>query len=405
MKKVVISLLSISTVLFFISCGSKPAPEEAEPEAPVVEQQEEEPVVEEEPEAEEIDEEAELAALLEKIENARAAALEAGAEESAPDMLKKVDDYLEQCKANGSLKENADDIIARYELIANLVKAQEAKKEIDDNGFAQYDQKDYDEAEAALAKVMESLDSEGALDASVTDSAKAAYSGYNTVLVITYKKLAKEERELAYAAKKDADSVKAGVSQKERYQAAADSFKNADSLYAMQNAKKAREQYIAAKDEFSALYKEVSERRAAAQAAIDAAKKRVQESEDFAVQADEASPITDENVDGIEAEDAVLLEEDVYEAPEEAEIEIAEDIEDQYIEERETVLVKEEVPVEAETEVEAAPEADAEPVAEEAPLEAEPAESEAALEAEAPVEEALPEEEQEEIEESIQEEE
>ena len=349
MKKVILSLLSISTVLFFISCGSKPAPEEAEKEAPVVEQPVEEApeenVVEEEPV-----EEAELAALLEQIDNARTAAIEAGAEESAPDLLKKIDDYLELCKENGSLKENADDIIARYQLLANLVKARDAKNEIDENGFAQYDQKDYDEAEALLSKVLSALDEDGSLNQELFDAASKAYSGYNTVLVITYKKLAKEERELAYAAKKDADSVKAGVSQKERYQAAADNFKNADSLYAMQNAKKSRELYISAKNEFTTLYKEVYARRAAAQAAIDEAKKRVQESEDFAIQADQESPIADENLDGIEEEDAVLLEEDEYEAPEEAEIEIAEDIEDQYIEEKETVIVKEQPDVSEESE-------------------------------------------------------
>ena len=340
MKKVILSLLSISTVLFFISCGSKPEPEEPVKEAPVVEQPAEEtpePVAEESEEP--VDEEAELAALLEKIENARAAAIEAGAEDAAPDLLKKVDEYLEQCKANGTLKENADDIIARYELIANLVKARDAKNEIDENDFAQYDQKDYDEAEDSLSKVLDALDAEGALGKDVFDAAQKAYSGYNTVLIITYKKLAKDEREAAFAAKKDADSVKAGVSQKERYQAAAENFKNADSLYAMQNAKKARELYISAKNEFNSIFKEVSARRAAAQAAIDEAKKRVQESEEFAVQADEESPITDENVDGIEAEDAVLLEEDAYEAPEEAEIEIAEDIDDQYEEVIETVTV------------------------------------------------------------------
>ena len=96
----------------------------------------------EEPEQEAVDEEAELAALLEKIDSARNAAIEAGAQEAAPDLLKKVDEYLEKCKADGTLKENAADIIARYELLSNLVKAQQAKKEIDENDFAQYDQKD-----------------------------------------------------------------------------------------------------------------------------------------------------------------------------------------------------------------------------------------------------------------------
>ena len=94
MKKVLLVLFSVFTVLFFISCGSKPAPEEPEPEAPVVEEnvEPETPVTDEidntdEPETNQLSEE-ELAALIAKIDEAREFAIQAGAEKNASDLLK-----------------------------------------------------------------------------------------------------------------------------------------------------------------------------------------------------------------------------------------------------------------------------------------------------------------------------
>ena len=128
-------------------------------------------------------------------------------------------------------------------------------------------------------------------------------------------------------AKKKADSVKAGVARKTEYNEAADLMQSGDSLYSMQNAKKAAEKYKEANTKFTYLYQDVSEKRAAAQAAIEEAKKRVAESEKFAEEADVKAPIT-EQVEGIEDEDAVLLEADEYENPEEAEADLPESIEE-----------------------------------------------------------------------------
>ena len=76
MKKVIIGLFSIFTVLFFISCGSKPAPQEQELEPPVVEEQEVENEEQETPEIEETEQE-DLSSLIEKIDEARKAAVDA----------------------------------------------------------------------------------------------------------------------------------------------------------------------------------------------------------------------------------------------------------------------------------------------------------------------------------------
>ena len=345
MKKVLLTLLSISTVFFFISCGSKPAPEEEQVEAPVVEKTE--PVVEdvsvEESEDDTADDEAAYAALLAQIDAARNAALEAGADEKCPDLLKQVDDLYESLKGE-NLKDNAEMLMARYNLLANYLKAKDAKDEIDENGFAFYAQKNYDDGLADLEKVSGALEGADAIDGSVSSAAERAYANFNTVLTVAYKRIAKEERDAAYEAKKLADSVKAGVSQKERYKEAADDFQMGDSLYSMQNPKKALDKYTSAKDKFTLLYNEVSEKRAAAQAAIEEAKKRVAESAEYAEEADNKAPIT-EAVEGIEDEDTVLLEEDEYEDPAEAEVEIAETIDDSYIEESEEETAVEETDI------------------------------------------------------------
>ena len=67
---------------------------------------------------------------------------------------------------------------------------------------------------------------------------------------------------------------------------------------------------------FTKLFTEISDARAKAQAAIEAAKKRVSESAEVAVEADNKAPLTDGEVEGIEDEDAQLLSEDDFSATE-----------------------------------------------------------------------------------------
>ena len=327
MKKVLLILLSVFALTIFISCGSKPKTEETEVQAPDVED-----VIEATEEIPETDL-GQLAELIKKIEDARNEAIEAGADEKAPEQLKKIDDLYASIK--DTVKSgDAETMILRYNLLTDYLKAKDAKEEIDQNDFASYAQSNYDKGVESLAKVDQAFDSDDDLNSEIFEAAKDAHTNFNTVLTVAYKRLAKDERTLAYEAKKKADSVKAGVAQKERYTFAADNFKSGDSLYSMQSPKKALEKYTSAKNDFNALYEEVYEKRSAAQAAIDEAKKRVEESAKYAEAADVKAPIT-EPVEGIEEEDAVLLEQDNYENPEEAEADIAETIDE--LESAETV--------------------------------------------------------------------
>ena len=331
MKKVCIILLSLFTILFFISCGSTPAAEEQEPEAPETSEVVED-VVEDTSDSE-IDAEAEaerLAALIEQVNDARQAAIDAYADENCPDQMEKLDALLDGLKDSSDPEADAKALIDKYNLLANYSNAVEAKYEIDENDWQSYAQSNYDRGVDYLDKVEEALDSDSVdFDKSVYSDAENALKEFNAVLNVAYKKIAKEEREAALEAKKKADSVKAGVARKAEYKEAAELIQSGDSLYSMQNAKKAAEKYTDAKEQFTYLYEDVSEKRAAAQAAIEEAKRRVAESEKFAEQADMKAPIT-EQVEGIEDEDAVLLEADDYEDPEDAEADIAEELEDEY---------------------------------------------------------------------------
>lgn len=326
MKKVCIILLSLFTLLFFISCGSKPAAEEPAPQAPEVSEATEDII--ENVTDEGLSEAEKLAKLMEQINDARKSAIEAGADKNCPEQMDKVDYLLSGLKDSDDPEAAAKSIIDRYKLLANYSSAVNAKKEIDDNGYKSYAQNNYDRGVDNLSKVDAAFDSDSdTFDKTVFVYAENALKEFNTVINVAYKKIAKEERDAAMEAKKNADSVKAGVARKTEYKEAADLIQNGDSLYSMQNAKKAAEKYKEANTKFTYLYEDVAAKRAAAEAAIEEAKKRVAESQKFAEEADVKAPIT-EKVEGIEDEDAVLLEADNYEDPEAAEVDIAEELEE-----------------------------------------------------------------------------
>ena len=133
--------------------------------------------------------------------------------------------------------------------------------------------------------------------------------------------MAKTARSDALAAKKNADSVKAGVAKKAEYTDASNTFRKADSDYVTKDLESAYKGYISAKNTFNGLYESIAEKRAAAQAAIERAKQRVAEAESYSTEADAIAPLEGE-VAGIEKEDAVLLEEDNFANPDDAVIDV-----------------------------------------------------------------------------------
>lgn len=334
MKKIAISLCAAMLVFSLVSCGSKPEPEKkAEPVAPVVEEAEEPaPVVEEtveEPEAvePEVIDNTETYNMLDTL---RDEAINSGADKYAQEELASFDAYYNEMKARA---ENGEDISAdvaelkkMYEALASYAKAKELQAKIEELGLDEYVPRDY----AIAVAVMDEIDDSELSSDEFLAKAKEAYSKFNTAYIQGYKLLAKDAREDAFEAKRQADSVKAGVARKARYNEAVELFKRADAIYAMQNAEKATDYYFDAEDIFLELYETLYEQRAKVQAAIDAAKKKVEESERIAEQADLSNPISSTDADLVEDEDTVLLEEDDY--SDDIEADIPEDIDDVYVE-------------------------------------------------------------------------
>lgn len=285
LKKSHVTFVLAAFSLIFASCASKPKVEETKPAVEPAEEKVEQVV--EQPEAEETPA---------VVEEDNSAALE--------------------------------DEAARKSSVEEYEKAKALKSRIDELGFASYDQVSYDAGSKSLSDFESLKDSENASGAELLNLSKDAYGKFANVLNKAYKQLAKEARTKAFAAKKDADSVKAGAAAKADYNKAADEFKAGDTNYSMQNCESAYGHYVTSESLFKSVFNTVSERRAAAQKAIDEAKAKVEAAQQYALNADQEKPLTDENTEGIEAEDAVLLEEDSYTAPETLEAEIPEEIAD-----------------------------------------------------------------------------
>lgn len=326
MKKYLLALLSVITIIAFISCGSTPtaepevntkptAEEPKEEPAPVVEEPSPAPEPEPEPPAPEDFSKANEA-LLSQADSARRKAIEAGAEKYFPDVLAADDDFYEGAKREVEADPNADhseklnEVIARYDALATASLAKEMKQKADELGLSD------SAAEQALAD-FESSDN----GADMRSNANKALSAYSALLLEQLGALAKSERSAALEAKKNADSVKAGVAKKAEYTEASNTFKKADSDYVTKNLEGAYKGYRSAKNTFTMLFETISERRAAAQTAIERARARVAEAENYTVEADSIAPLEGE-VAGIEKEDAVLLEADNFANPDDAVIDI-----------------------------------------------------------------------------------
>ena len=346
MKKSVFSFLNavLISVFFFISCASAPKAEEQLPEEVLEDVNTVEDVIEE---VTTVDN----SSALEQADLARQAAIDANADKVAPIQFAATDALLKTLQAQAETGVDVSiglkDVQTRYEALEKYAKAMDAKSRVDELGFASYDQATYDKGNQAIADLQNLFSETNILSSAMLEKANEAYSSFNSVLIGAFKKLAKEERNGAFAAKKDADSVKAAVAEKAAYGKAVEDFKKGDSNYAMQNPEAALNNYQSAKGQFEVLFKTVSEKREAAQKAMEAAKNAVLETQNYAATADKEAPLTGEEVQGIEAEDAVLLEAETFADPKAAEVELSETISEEAIVEE--TSVSEEVATEVTT--------------------------------------------------------
>jgi hypothetical protein len=316
------------TALVFVFGSCKSAPKTEEPVAAEVEKPAEPAPapVEPAPVAKIIDN----SDALSKAAAARQAAIDAGADKAAADMFAAADNLYNALKTRSETGEDATgglkDVTARYQALAEYTKALEIKARIDQLGYSSYDQGDYDKGCAAAGTFESFASAEGVTGSQMYDKAHLAYTSFSNALVTAFRKLAQDERTAAFKSKRDADSVYAGVSQKDAYTAAVASFRSGDTSFSMQDPENALKHYQDAHHAFDVLYADISEKRAAAQKAIDDAKNKVAESAEYADQADKNAPLEGDNIKGIESHDAVLLQAESYEDPKKSEEDIPETI-------------------------------------------------------------------------------
>lgn len=314
MKKYLITVFSVAAAFAFISCGSTA---NIDPNANKGAASQEEPAKEETiPEVVPEDFTKANEDLLSQAEAARQKALDAGAEKYFPEVLSADDAFFEDVKAGVKASPAEDhsakikEVITRYEALTTACMARDLKEKADELGLSDSD------AEKALAD-FEASDNGN----DMRTNAEKALNAYSELLRQHLGAMAKTERAAALEAKKKADSVKAGVARKEEYTQASQTFKKADSSFVTKNLEGAYKGYHSAKVTFLNLYETIAEKRAAAQAALERAKKRVLEAENYTVEADSIAPLSEE-VSGIEKEDTVLLEEDNFANPDEAVIDV-----------------------------------------------------------------------------------
>ncbi len=331
MKKIIVPVLLAAVFSFtFTSCGSTPKTDDTTTSTIQDKVNDVENKVEDAANADN-------SSALEKTEAARKAAIEAGADKIAQEQFSAADALYDSLKTQSEtgldISIPLGDVEKRYLALTAYANALENRKKIEANDLISYDENSYNEGCAALSEFENLNSSTNLLGTLMFDKANMANGKFINVLNKAYKQLAKEARVDAFKAKKDADAVKAGVAAKAEYTKAAEEFKAGDQNYAMQNAESAYTHYLKSTEQFAAVAEKVAEKRAAAQKAIDEAKAKVEAAANYATKADQEKPLEGENIEGIESEDAVLLEDDTYATPESQEAAIPEEIEDFEVEE------------------------------------------------------------------------
>lgn len=181
-----------------------------------------------------------------------------------------------------------------YLTLANLAASDADRKKIEQNGFAQYAQEDYDKFLAAYNEAREKYHTnpQRALEASEEAAMYAA-----KVKNAGFMHLSKDAKSRADAAKNKCDSVKAQKSETSRYNAAVTSYSKAKQAAEKEDYETVYLNYISAADSFEKLYTHVAEKRAKALEAMRLAKEQQEKSAKLAREADKEAPL-DEDPEG-----------------------------------------------------------------------------------------------------------
>lgn len=228
---------------------------------------------------------------------ARKKAVDAGASRYFPDELTVVDTAAAEARsvydAGGSpddFNRKASDIVYQYNALEQASVAYSTRKKVNDMNFADSDRASYDAAEQAFTKAGQMFN-EGAAGKDLYAQMKSAADKYNAVLNAGYKSLAEKERDKVLELKQKADAIKTGVADKDGYANAVAFYTRANQELQSGQAEKAYNDYISAYGTLDKVYQAVLKKRAAAENAMERAKRRVEEADAVAEKADNTVPV------------------------------------------------------------------------------------------------------------------
>lgn len=333
-QKKLFLVASIVLAFSFIACKSTPEPEPVpapEPPAKVEEKKPEPKPVEKPVEVKDYTET--NTAAFEKVNESRDEAINYGGNEDNEEGFAVAEAKLAKLKESEKdstvdLTNDLEDLAYRYDALKNYSIAIAKEEEIAENDFISYAQELYDEADNILTELSWTETNEAKTGKELFDMSVKAIDLFDQVLLTAYRAEAKAARVDALDMKKKADEVKASVSRTADYKAAVELLKSADNSYVLKDPETALLDYEESAELFAELYGQILEARAKASNAIEEAKKRVAESKAAAEKADAVTPLEETEVAGIEAEDAVLLEEDTFNDEDKAAIDVAETLEE-----------------------------------------------------------------------------
>lgn len=289
------SLIILLCLAFFVGCSSTPE----ETVEPVESSETVEPTVQDSASSSDPSDFSSVNKTgLDALNSARDAAIASGADSLFPVEFAAIEAGYEITKlaaADGSIDQTKvlGNVAARYKALESLVQADEKKAKINEYNFASKDPEAMAQGDAEYAEAKKALLLEASGDEAVAHSA-AACTSYGLVLSAGFKELIGGVKEAAYEQKEKADSIKSDKADKEAYASAASVLSGADKAFAAEEYEAAYEGFESADKLFAEIYVRVSEKRAAAQAAIERAKQKVDNTAEFAAEADEIAPLEEE---------------------------------------------------------------------------------------------------------------
>lgn len=290
--KILIFLFTI-TVIFLISCkskpqtvpGEKPKPKEGQTQAADTEK------------AQLRNELAAIEGENGKLKKAREKAVSLGADTVYPELLAATDELAQKAKTdseNGNLKDalaKYKEAIEQYNTLSNMLENSAMREEIEQNDFKGLMPEYYTEAEELSKNAALELENTAPNYKTVKEKAERAGMLYEKILTAGYFGSAKSIRAEARKAKEKCDSIKVARSRTEEYNKAVLTY-NTGKVYAEENKyKEAYNSYKTARDLFLGLYDEVFVKRQEASTAIDGATKKQRESSKLAREADKEAPL------------------------------------------------------------------------------------------------------------------